>query len=118
MSKNNIDSSEKDADLTKYRDLVLATLDYYIENSEMKLKTANFDSTIYYESLKIQVIESFEKGRLTELKRWFHDLTEISIESNDLKFNKYLQNKTKYRLDIFESFFKRIDNLLLSYKKK
>lgn len=61
--KLNID--EKKEELVKYRDLVLATLDYYIDNKEMQIKTADFDSTEHYIGLKTQTTEHYQKGRLT-----------------------------------------------------
>jgi len=107
-----IDKSEKATELIKYRDLLLATLDYHIENNKIKIITADFDSTKHYESLKIQTVENFEKGKLAKLKQWFRDLTEMQIETLDFKFNKYLQDKTKYQIDIFESFFQRVDKII------
>ncbi len=107
-----MNKEEKQAELAKYRDLVLATLDYYIDNKEMQIKTADINSTEHYEGLKIQTEEHYQKGRLTRLKQWFRDLTEMQLETGDLKFNKYLQDKTKYDIDIFKSYFKRIDKVI------
>jgi hypothetical protein len=92
--------------------LVLATLDYYVDNKEMQTKTADFDSTEHYKGLKIQTEEHYQKGRLTRLKQWFRDLTEMQVETRDLKFNRYLQDKTKYDIDIFKSYFQRIDKII------
>ncbi len=36
----------------------------------------------------------------------------MPIETRDLKFNKYLQNKTGYDIDIFKSFYQRIDQVI------
>ncbi len=112
MVDKKLNRDEKQAELVKYRDLVLATLDYYIENKEMQIKTADFDSTEHYKGLKTQTTEHFQKGRLTRLKQWFRDLTEMQVEIGDLKFNKYLQDKTNYDLDIFKSYFQRVDKII------
>lgn len=104
MTKNKLSKEEKQVELTKYRDLVLATLDYDIET--------NFGSTHYYKGLKIQTEEQYQKGRLTRLKQWFRDLTEMYVETGDLKFNKYLQDKTKYDIDIFKSYFQRVEKII------
>ena len=109
-SKQNID--DKQAELQKYRDLILATLDYYLDYKVMQIKTADFDSQEHFNGLKIQTEEHFQKGRLTRLKQWFRDLTEIQIETGDLKFNKYLQDKTKYDIDIFKTYFQRVDKII------
>lgn len=108
MKEGKLNKDEKQAELSKYRDLVLATLDYYLD----KIKTADFDSDEHYNGLKIQTEEHYQKGRLTRLKQWFRDLTEMQVETGDLKFNKYLQDKTKYDIDIFKSYFQRIDKVI------
>ncbi len=112
MINKKLSNEEKQLELVKYRDLVLATLDYYLANKEMHFKTEDFDSFEHYKGLKIEVIENFNKGRLTKLKQWFRDLTEMQIESKDIKFNKYLQDKTKYDIDIFKSYFQRNDKII------
>jgi hypothetical protein len=112
MADKKLNKDEKQEELVKYRDLVLATLDYYIDNKEMQIKTADFDSVKHYKGLKIQTEGNFQKGRLTRLKQWFRDLTEMQVETGDLKFNKYLQDKTKYDIDIFKSYFQRVDKII------
>lgn len=112
MTDNKFKKDQKQADLVKYRELVLATLDYYLENKIMQIKTADFDSDTYYHGLKEQVEEHFQKGRLSRLKQWFLDLTEMQVESGNLKFNQYLINSTRYKIDIFQSYFKRIDKVI------
>lgn len=103
---------EKQTELVKFRDLVLATIDYYLNNKEMQIKIADIDSVEHYKGLKKQTEEHFQKGRLTRLKQWFRDLTEIQVETRNLKFNKYLQDKTKYDIDIFKSYFQRVEKLI------
>lgn len=112
MKEGKLNKDEKQAELIMYRDLVLATLDYYVDNKEMQIKTADFDTTEHYNGLKTQTAEHYQKGRLTRLKQWFRDLTEMQVETGDLKFNKYLRDKTKYDIDIFKSYFQRIDKII------
>ena len=112
MTDNKLSRDEKQAELTKYRDLVLATLDYYIDNKVMQIKITDFDSAEHYNRLKTQTEEHYKKGRLTQLKQWFRDLADIQIESGDLKFNKYLQDKTKFDIDIFKSYFQRVEKII------
>lgn len=112
MTGNRLTKEEKQAELRKYRDLVLATIDYYLDNKVMQVKTADFDSEEYYKHLKEQSQEHFRKGRLTKLKQWFRDLTEMQVESGDLGFNKYLQNKTGYEIDILKSYFQRVEKII------
>ena len=112
MTDNKLNKDEKQLELTKYRDLVLATLDYYLDNNIMQIKTTDFDATGHYKRLRVQIEEHYQKGRLTRLKQWFRDLTEMQVETGDLKFNKYLQDKTKYDIDIFKSYFQRVDKVI------
>ena len=112
MTTEKLNIAEKTLELIKYRDLVLATIDYYLDNQLMKIKSADFDSTEHFKSLKLQTQEHFEKGRLTRLKQWFRDMTEMQVETGDLKFNKYLQDRTQYDIDIFQSYFQRIDKII------
>ena len=112
MTDKHLNIFEKQAELEKFRDLVLATLDYYLDNKEMQIKTADFDSVEHYKGLKKQTEEHYQKGRLTKLKQWFRDQTEMQIETVDLKFNKYLQEKTKYEIDIFKSYFQRVNKVI------
>ena len=112
MADKKRNKDEKQEELVKYRDLVVATLDYYIDNKEMQIKTADFDSTEHYKGLKTQTAEHYQKGRLTRLKQWFRDLTEMHVDTGDLKFSKYLQDKTKYNIDIFKSCFQRVDKII------
>lgn len=112
MLKDKLTKAEKDIELIKYRDLNLATLDYILEHDVVSMKAEGLDLSDYYNSLKPQTITHFEKGRLTTLKQWFRDLTEMAIENLDLKFNDYLQNKTGYDIDIFKSYFVRIEKII------
>jgi len=116
MTSSKLNEENKDIELKKYRDLILATIDYFLDNGLLTLKTDDFDSNKYYSSLKEQAEEDYKRGRLTKLKQWFHSLTEMQIETIDLKFNKYLQEKTQYDIDIFKSYFQRIDKVVTKGK--
>jgi hypothetical protein len=78
----------------------------------MQFKTADYDSTEHFKLLKLQTEENYQKGRLSRLKQWFRDMTEMQVETGDLKFNNYLQEKTKIDIDIFKSYFQRIDKII------
>ncbi len=112
MATINSNKEVKQAELIMYRDLVLATLDYYIEKKDLQLKTDDFDSPEYFKGLKKQADELFDKGRLTKLKQWFRDLTEMQVETRDFEFNKYLRATTNYEVDLFKSFNDRIDKII------
>ena len=112
MARGKLSQSDKASELKKYRELVLASIDYYLENPLMRIKTPDFDSDEHYKFLKAQTEIYFQKGSLTRLKQWFRDLTEMQIETGDLKFNRYLQDKTQYDIDIFKSYFQRIEKVI------
>lgn len=112
MADNKINKDEKQAELLKYRDLVLVAIDYYLDNKEMQINTVDFDFAQHFKGLKKQTEEHFQKGRLSRLKQWFRELTEMPIETKDLKFHEYLKSKTKYDIDIFQSYFQRIDRII------
>ena len=112
MITNKLTKDEKQEELKKYRELVLATIDYNLDKTVRQMNNVNFDATEHYTGLKLQTEEHFQKGRLTKLKQWFRDLTEMHVETRDLSFNSYLQDKTKYHSDIFKAFFQRVDKVI------
>ena len=116
MEKSDTNFVLKQEELLKFRSLVLATIDYYLENEEIQIKNSGFDSFEYYKNLKVQTEEYFQKGKLSILKKWFRDLSEMQIQCMDLKFNEYLKEKTKLNVNIFESYFKRIENIIVKEK--
>lgn len=116
MAKEVQQTKEKNEELIKYRDLVLATIDYYVDNQLLQIKTKDLDSGEFFNALKLQVHGLFENGRLNHLKQWFRDLTEMQIETVDLKFNSYLKDKTRYDIDIFKSYFDRIERIIAKGK--
>jgi hypothetical protein len=103
---NKMKNSSKE--LSKYKALILVTLDYYLENIEYHINTCEFDSIDHYSKLKSQALENYNKSRLTTLKKWFTDLTEIHVESKNFKFNEYLIEKTAYEIDIHTTFSERV----------
>lgn len=111
-SDKKLSSEEKQLELKKYLDLVLTTIDYYLENKLIQLKTADFDSEQHFQGLKTQALEHFNKGRLSRLKQWFRDLTEPQIECGDFRFNSFIKERTKHDIDIFRSYYERIDNII------
>lgn len=102
---------EKQSELKKYKDILLATLDYLIGRSK-GINYGEFDPTSHFQQLKEQTEEHFRKGRLTRLKQWLLDMTEEQRETGDLSFGSYIKEKTGYDIDIFDGFQKRIDKII------
>jgi ribosomal protein S18 len=101
-------------ELQRYRDMVIATLNYgiiqYKANGE--LNKENFDFELYYRDLIHQTEQTFKKGQLAKLKRWFDELTEMYVETGDVLFNQYLRETTNFDIDIFEDFKKDIEKAI------
>jgi hypothetical protein len=110
LAKSALNKQDKERELKKYLSLNLATLDYYLEHKVIKVKTEDFDSDIYFRSLKTQTQEHFDKGKLARLKQWFRDLTEPVKE--DSTFTQYLKNKTGLDIDLKNQFKRRIERII------
>lgn len=110
-------AEEKQLELIKHKDILLATLDYLTE----RLQSVNNDEyhlTPHFQQLKKETEVHFQKGRLTRLKQWIHNMTEEFIETGDSDFGRYIKEKTGYDIDIFRSFQKRIDKIIERKKIK
>jgi hypothetical protein len=66
----------KRIELEKFRDLVLAAIEYQLQDTSARIKTDDFDSDVHFESLKKQALEHYDNDRLIKLKHWFRDLTQ------------------------------------------
>lgn len=102
---------EKQSELRRHRDILLATLDYLIERFE-GINYGEFNAIAHFQQLKEQTEENYQKGRLTLLKQWLRDMTEEPREARDLSFGRFIKEKTGYDIDIFDSFQKRINKII------
>lgn len=103
---------EKLKELEKYRSLNITAIDYLLETGKMQVRTADFDSNQYLQSLKNQVEELYQQGSLTKLRKYFQNLTEPQRETEDLKFLVFLKERTGYEIDIFQRFSNRVDKII------
>tara|TARA_R110001592_G_scaffold237306_14_gene496530 strand:+ start:86134 stop:86598 length:465 start_codon:yes stop_codon:yes gene_type:complete len=115
---NNSSEQNVQRELVKYRDLTLATLDYFLESGIMKIKTIDFDSDQHYKELKVQVKEYFQKGKLSKLKQWFKDLSETPYENEDFNFIDFINTRTGYEINLSSKFEKRISDIIKRNKIK
>ncbi|MBK7966118.1 MAG: hypothetical protein IPK10_13125 [Bacteroidetes bacterium] len=58
MTSNKVN---KQAELIEFRNLVLATIDYYLDNKLVQIKTTEFNSDVHFNELKKQTEEHFQK---------------------------------------------------------
>jgi hypothetical protein len=119
-----LDIIEKQKELNRLRDLILATIDYTI-NSYNKYTTEHPDPKfvehmnsviIHFNNMKIQTEELYRKGSLSKLNQRLRYLVEGIRESQDLNFTTYIKNATGYDFDIFDAFNKRIEKIILKNK--
>ena len=115
---NNSSEQNVQRELVKYRDLTLATLDYFLESGIMKIKTIDFDSDQHYKELKVQVKEYFQKGKLSKLKQWFKDLSETPYENEDFNFIDFINTRTGYEINLSSKFENRISDIIKRNKIK
>jgi hypothetical protein len=109
------ETKSKDEELKKYHALVLAAIDYQIELLQSQ-PIQGFDLTPGYERAKIQAEEDFSKGRLTNLKSWYRNMTEGIREGREFKFNAFVKKRTGYTIDIFKEHFNRVDKVIAKGK--
>lgn len=106
-----MDRAVKFNELAKYRDLLIATINFSIDSfSTTSSKKNSF--TKHFETIREQTIDMYEKGDLEGLQALFTDQTEMYKEDLDREFNTYLIEVTGYDMDLFDGFFKRIDTVL------
>ncbi len=105
---------EKQVELVKYRDLIIATIQYSLNNDKLMSALPGFDMAGHYKLMLTQTDELIKKGRLSVLKQWLRDLTEKYIEVRDVRFGKYLKDNFGY--DIFETYFKKVESIILKGK--
>lgn len=104
---------EKQIELERHREILLATIDYFISNQGDSFVLDN-QSHIreHYQQQKAQVDKYYEQRRLDKLQQKFVSLTKSIENSLDLTFSTYIKEKTGYVIDIFDKLKKRVDLIL------
>ena len=88
---------EKRLELKRHKDIIIATVDYYISRYDStKSEYGDFNLISHYEKIKFDTEEHFKKGRLTLLKQYLRDMTEEPREAKDFNFRKYIKETTGY----------------------
>ncbi len=110
-----MDRAIKYNELAKFRDLLIATINFSIDSfSSTSSKKNSF--TKHFETIREQTIDLYEKGNLEELKALFTDQTEMYKEDLDRDFNTYLIEVTGYDMDLFDGFFTRVEKVMKAEK--
>lgn len=110
-------TQEQQTALKRIRDILIATLDYYIDSyNKSGRKFEDFNPVDHFEDLKKQTEELYQKGKTTTLKNWLRDITEMPRETGDVNYVTYIKRTTGYDYNIFTAFNKRIDNIIAKGK--
>lgn len=102
-------AENKQLELTKYRTLILATLDYHLEKSSGIIVYDQYDPIReYYEQQQVQAEKYFKLRRLDRLQQQFTRLTEQQKQRPDMEFDNYIERKTGYNFGAFEELKTRV----------
>lgn len=106
-------TEEKQSELKRHRELLLATIDYLISKHGDSFVLDN-QSHIreYYQQQKAQVDKYYEQRRLDKLEQKLASLTKSIENSIDLTFSTYIKKRTGYDIDIFDKLKKQVDQIL------
>lgn len=106
-------SEEKKSELKKYRDIILATIDYKLGKTAGSMIYDGFGPVAdYYLQQKQQTEKYYQNDRIDRLKQKFQSMTETLMRRGDLNFDKYIKEKTDYETDIFENLQLRIEQII------
>lgn len=105
---------EKQSELQRHRDILLATIDYLLDQFGGRFVVDQIDWTAeFYQQQKIQTLKNYKQRRLDRLQQRLRSLTKVLQHSVDLNFATYIKEKTVFEIDIFEDLRKRVDPILL-----
>ena len=104
---------QKNSELKKHKDIILATIDYIIEGIEVGLTHDQFDTIVgYYQQQKQQTEKYYQGNRLDRLQQRLYSLTEYLRRRSDLSFASYIKEKTGYYIDIYENVRRRVNTII------
>jgi hypothetical protein len=93
-------TTDKQVALTKYRSLILATLDYLLEKFTGMIVYDHYDPTReYYEQQQVQAEKYFKLRRLDRLEQQFARLSDHQ-RRGDPEFEDYLERTTGFKFDV------------------
>lgn len=100
---------QKQSELERHRDILLATLDYLEERVGGSIVFDHYDpAREYYQQQKLQTEKYFMQRRLDRLQQRLTSLTKELRSRTDLAFAPYIKEKTGYDIDIFEDLRTRV----------
>lgn len=113
-------SNVKDNELDKYRDIIIAGIDYMIkcyssapiETHDGKLVNFAEELGSYFSNLKNHVVLLHQKNRLTSLKKIFRDISEPAIASNDMNYQTFIEEETGHKIGLVDKLLSKIDTII------
>lgn len=104
---------EKNFELKKYRNILLATIDYQLEKVAGSFIDDGFDPVAdHYLNQKQKAEMDCLDGKLDKLKQEFQNITNSLVQRGDLNFDKYIKEKTGYETNIFEDLQLRVEQII------
>ncbi|WP_276500351.1 hypothetical protein [Terrimonas pollutisoli] len=106
-------SDERKSRLTWHKDILLATLDYILEQAVKDLSNSEYEYVVeHYQQQKQQIEKYCQQGRMDRLQQKLNSLAEHPRRRSDLAFRSYIKEKTGHDIDIFESVEARVDGII------
>ena len=103
--------------LQQNKDVLLAAIDYLLENTTGRIKFDQVDpKENYYRQLKQRTENEYQKGRPEQIRKWLQEIIAMRTKSGDLNFGKYIKEKTGHDIDLFENLPARIDTIIRQKK--
>ncbi|RXK58046.1 hypothetical protein ESA94_18710 [Lacibacter luteus] len=113
-------NANQKSELDKYRDIVIAGLDYTdmlmrktpIQKHDGEIVNFGEELGSYFSDLKNHALTLHKKNKLSTLKRWFKDISEMSVATGNLDYQFYIETTTGHKVDLFGKLFEKIDKLI------
>lgn len=107
-------NSSKQAEIEKYRSMIIAGIDYTLQQLSSSESRAN-NSEEFLNILKVGLFQSQEEAKkvnsLSKLKQWFRDISEDALEDNDTEYQQYIIDKTGHNPDLFQKLFNSFERI-------
>jgi hypothetical protein len=104
---------EKQTELNKYRNLVFATIDYFLERYFTDVKPDELAAIVgYYKQQKLQIEKYYTQRRLDRLQQRFRVLIKVIQNRVDLDFATYIKEKAGCDVDIFDELRNRTEIII------
>lgn len=90
-------------ELKRHREILLATSDYLLDKTAQRVKWDQFDPTgDQYRKIKEKTEKYYQAGALGKLQKLLLEATELPRHTGDKDFEKYIQEKTGYIVNVVE----------------